>query len=513
MKETEIDQSAIERSIIIGMITSTKYLKLIYPIYNLKYFQTEFTKTIAEWCWEYYKQYDSSPGVHIQDIFKSKEDELEESEIEIISLFLSSISNEYERSEQFNVEYMVKQTENYFESYNQNELGAKILSHTSTGRIEEVKNFIREYKSVCVPSSDGFNPFNDAEAIKRTFEKHSDPLFTFPGAFGSFINSQLTRDSFIAIMSPPKRGKTWWLDEFAFRATKNKLNVALFQLGDLSEDQQRMRFLIRLAGKSNKEQYCGTILKPILDCKLNQDDSCNKKQRYSKSGGVDWKDFEKNKKSISDFIEDYEDHEPCDHCSDSFYFKGAIWYEKKKIGTPLDWKEAFKLGMKFNRKYGDKLKISCHPRGALSVSGSEGILDRWRDQDGFIADVILYDYADYLSPEPGDNRKQIWEYQYNTWGELRALSIKWNALVITATQTDGTSYEEESLKPGNYTGCRGKYDHVTGIFGLNQTPLEKRKGICRFSKMFIREDEFDIEKEINIIQCLSMGRPFISSYF
>lgn len=506
MNQQETGSPGVERTILVGMITSTKFLQAIEPIYNQKFFQTEISRQIAEWCWRYYSEYKKAPGRYIQDIYRIEEENLEESEAELISILLSSISDE---PNEINVDYLVGQTVEYFESLNMNALSAKILSLTTIGRIEEAKAALKDYQPVELSAPAGVNPYTDLKTIKDAFTHHNEPLFIFPGAFGRMINSQLTRDAFIGIMGPEKRGKTWWLMEFAFRACKARRNVAFFQLGDLSLRQQLIRFHIRLANRSNKEKYCGRIYKPIVDCKLNQNDTCKKKQRGN-TIGIDWKLLEKNK-NMDEFFEEFEEHEICTYCRDKPWFKGAVWYKRQYIKSPLTWREGFRLGKKFDRSMaGSHLRLSCHYVDSLSVSGVESILNQWEDMDGFVPDVIVIDYADILAHEKG---KELRHQQAYDWKRLRALSLERNCLVITATQTSAHSYNEEKVRIEHYSESKDKYAHVTAIIGLSQIAEEKRKGIMRIGPVLpFREDDNDIEQEVTVLQCLKIGRPFLGSY-
>lgn len=513
MKVTEIEKPKMERLIITGMIISTRFLKIILPIYDRKFFQTEFTQRISGWCIDYFKEFHTSPGKHIQDIFHSEENNLEESEAEMISVFLESISDEYDQTESINVEYLVHQTEEYFESVNLENIADQVSKLNSDGRIGDAKSVLQKYRPISVPVSNAFNPYTDLKLLKDAFEHHNEPLMEFPGAFGKMMNSQLTRDALVGILAPEKRGKTWWLIEFAHRGCKAGHNVVFFQMGDLSKRQQIIRFHIRLAGKSNKQQHCGIILKPVMDCKFNQDDTCRKKQR-SDGIFIEWKDM-KGKKKKEDFLAFFEnnrEHEPCEYCQEKSGFKGAIWYEKKKTTTPLTWKEGYLFGKRWDRKMlGKNIMLSCHSAGSISVSGIEACLDQWENQDDFIPEIIIIDYADILAPE--DSRKEIRHQQNQTWEKLRALSLEKNCLVITATQASAGSYSEKSLKLSHFSESKNKYAHVTCMIGLNQTSEEKRKGIMRVSQMIVREDEFDIDKEVHVLQCLNIGRPFLDSYF
>ena len=63
-----------ERTIIIGLIVSDDYIKyLAKALPTIDHLNSCFgsstAKLIASWCFEYYREYNKAPKLHIQDIF------------------------------------------------------------------------------------------------------------------------------------------------------------------------------------------------------------------------------------------------------------------------------------------------------------------------------------------------------------------------------------------------------------------------------------------------------------
>src|SRR5205807_2705431 len=90
-----------------------------------------------------------------------------------------------------------------------------------------------------------------------------------------------------------------------------------------------------------------------------------------------------------------------------------------------------------------RLRVSFHPPGTLGVDGMASLLDGWANE-GWIADVVVCDYADILADPPGSHK----DYRHaigKNWEMLRALSVKYHALVVTATQATRDSYDKPSL--------------------------------------------------------------------
>lgn len=497
--------SSIERKFLIGSIMSDRFLKEASAFYDPSLVEAKYVLKVSEWCFQYFQKYQKAPGKHIQDIYEAWEDKLEKSERELIKELLISISDEYERADKLNVEYLLDQTEKHFRQLSLEKLSRQIKGLASDEQIEEAEALIGNYKRVGRPGNLGANPFKDAERIQQAFEKVETPLFTFPGKLGKFLNPVLCRGHFIGLLGPEKRGKTWWLNEFAIRAARARCNVALFQIGDMSEAQITVRLCIRLAGKSNLQHLEGEkIAVPVLDCLIGQQGKCKKKKCKPLS-----KDFDKN--LIKEYFEKGIRHKVCTECKDEKFFKGSLWYKNQTFTKALTWREAYKVGNKFlGRIKGRDFMLSTHSADQLSVSGIKNILDSWEIFENFIPDVIIIDYADNLAPEKNNEDKR--DQQNRTWKMLRGLSLDRHCLVAVATQADAASYNQTSLTMNNFSEDKRKFAHVTGMFGLNQTPAEKRLGIMRINTLVLREGRFDTEEEVSVAQCLEFGKPCLFSF-
>ena len=501
-----IDGSA-EKKILTGLIVSTKFVEEAISFYDPELLETDYVRVVAEWAVKYFQRYGKAIGIHIKDLFDSHYDKMDSAKRDLIADLLANLSNEYERADHLNVPYLLDHAEAYFKSRSLTGLAQQIKGHLMEGDVEEAERSLSGYKRVGRPMSLGGNPFKNADIIQRAFERAEKPLFTMPGALGRMINHELNRDQFIAILGPEKRGKTWWCNEFAIRAAMARNNVALFQIGDMSEEQIVLRLGIRLCGKSNQERYCGEQAMPIPDCLFNQRGKCMK--------GIPRKvldpDCSPSKAKLLFDSGKHNHHEPCAKCMGERFWKGSVWYRKTNIGKPLTWRELWKTGSKFlGRTRGRDFKLSVHPSDQLTVTGIKGILDNWEMFEGFIPDVIVIDYADNLAPE---DRREDPRHQVNRiWKQLRGLSQERHCLVATATQADGDSYDQTSLTMNNYSEDKRKNAHVTAMIGLNQEAAEKRAGIMRINMIVQRENEFFTEEEISVAQFLKAGRPLVFSF-
>lgn len=514
----------IERKIIIALITSTEFIRGIQDKWSVDLFESSTAKRLATWCIEYYDKYQRAPGKEIEGIFyeKVKAGLPKELSEEIAEEILPRLSEEYEIQLESppNVEYLIDLAKAYFNEHNLLKHADSIRALVETNKVVEAESMASAYAPMARDSGTwiDLSDFSTLIKLKKAFIKSGETLITFPGALGEFMNDLLIREGFIALQGPEKRGKTWWLLQFAKLACKQGRKVAFFQAGDMSEDEQLIRMSISLAGKSNKPKYCGSMFEPIKDCIFNQLNICKKKERECDFGIFDgknekWIRREVTMKDIMEQYADNADYVTCTNCKE--YSKnpwGAIWYKEIDVGSALTYQEARKYWEEFFIKYNRQFKLSTHANSTLSVKESSSIMDIWEKQDNFIPDVIIYDYADIMTdPDNKEERPR----QNAIWKALRGVSQKRKALVITATQADADSYERDTLALKNFSEDKRKYGHVTAMFGLNQdhTGREKKLGIMRLNEMVVREGDFNSQNQVHVLQNIRRGKPFLTSYW
>ena len=467
-----------------------------------------FSKIIAHWCLDYYKQYQKAPSKHIKDIFEQHaQNGLGADQADLIAMFLESISSEYEHSEQFNSDYLLTQAEKYFKQNSLKALSEDISALLSQGEVQEAEALLTEYKRVERPQSKGINPLTDREAIYRAIEKREENiLFTMPGALGQFLGP-IERSSFIGILAPEKRGKSFFLLQTALWALQRHCNVAFIEIGDMMEEDLVRRIAKNITKTTDKNKPFVKI--PMLDCFHNQMNTCTKPCRTCAFGVLHRRVGDKGDELDLTPLEEAIGYVPCTQCKDKEY-KGAVWHKLEQVGQ-LQWKQAWEIGKKVTHRAGDKqFKLIVYPNDSVNVRGIETQLDQWEQNEGFIPDLVVIDYADNIAPLEGKREERF--KQNDTWKALRALSQKRFCSVITATQADAASYDKKSLDASNFSEAKSKYAHVTGFWTLNQTPDEKRLGIMRIGQMFVRENDSDLNQKCTILQCLDIGRPYLGSF-
>lgn len=502
----------IERRIVTGLIVSSDYLHEIAPIWNARLIESTTARTISGWCLEYYYQYNKAPGKDIEGIYSEKMVLLAKNQAEDIEQILTSLSDDFDRDDVFNYQYLLDQTHRYFKEQTLKNHAQQIQNALDTGEIDEAEKLALTFLPPETIDINIVDPFESATAVRKAFEDVNHPLIRFPKALGLFWNHELARDCFVSLMGPEKRGKSFWLMELAMRAVQSNCNTIFFQAGDMSENQQRRRLYTYLAGRSYKPHLCTGRYVPTADCWHNQTDTCNETEREGDCGVFDasMPQYTVTREMILDAIKQYPEYAPCRNCSK---YKGAVWLKYQKATVPLTWKEAFKEAQKWQSKNSKRLKLATYPNETLTMTEIKNKLEVLERKEGFVPDVIIIDYTDIMAPDPDCGRMEKREQINKLWQRLRRLSQEKHCLVITATQAAATSYKKINITMDDFSDSKTKHAHVTATFSLNQTPEEKELGIMRIGKLVVRDDEFDVAKQIHVLQQLHKSRPFTGSYF
>lgn len=464
----------LEKNICMAFITSAEFCADIIPIYSEMYILSDYIKEIIGWCIEYHTNYAEAPGIHIRDIYKKKEEKIDEDFADLLEDFLSDLSDEYITSPGFNIEFLKNSTVSYFR-----ERSLKILSTDLRVHLQNKEPKLAEelFTSFTLPDKNideqiETNLFHDVDAVRESFQESAEPLFKFRGAFGDLTNEFMCKASLIGIMAPEKRGKTFMLVCILLKALAWGNSVAFFGAGDMSRNQMIRRILIAISGISDKSKYCKDVKVP----------------------------------TSAEYIED-EDTEGGQYLD--------VEYKTIPDVKPLNWKDAWRKAISFRKLMRrGKFRIACYPTDSLNVNTAKSKLKQWKKKYGFEADIVIFDYGDIMAQEPGPSEER--HKQNKTWKAFRNLSLSHEygqPLVIVPTQSDADSYDSPVLKRKNFSEDKRKYAHVTGMFSINQTEEEKEQQVARIGVVLLRDGDFKENTCCTILQCLSKGKFILQSFW
>lgn len=451
-----------ERMILIGMIVDSVICGKIVDKWDKRLFRSKWANIISTWCCTYYKKYNKAPRKQIEHLYRSWERRTSDKEsAKIVNKFLSAISEEYSAlKREINSDYVLDQAEKYFSQIKLERLQEDLESDLLGDDIFKAVSRIRNFDGVRIADEETVHIIQNLKEWDELFVDDEPSLIKYPGQLGKFFGNQLGRDMFVAFAGPEKRGKSFVLMDVAYRALLQRRKVAFFEAGDMSRSQLKKRFAVRVCGRPF---YKGSIDYPKAIRKLKG-------------------------KKVSVDVE-------------------QRTFSKNMTKTELRQKTR-KLCRSRIRSKDPYIKIRCYPNSTLHTSHIEETLRDWA-RDGWVADVVVIDYADILDMSyPGiEGRDRI----DKTWRELRKISQIFHCLVVTATQTNRESYSADTITRRHSSEDKRKLAHVTSMYGINQTSEEKKQGVMRFNCVELRDGKYLEEDCVFMAGCLAVGNIAVRS--
>jgi hypothetical protein len=418
-------------------------------------FESPWSNLVGSWCVNHARRYGKAPSSHLTSIFEewSAKKIADDKMINSVERFLYYLSDNYgDPAELGSSEYLLNLAGEYFSKISLQRHIDNLTSELERGNVKKVEEDWFKYRTVNLGEDSYLEPANDANIHIQALSNDNDkPLVSYKGKLGLFIGSSLKRGSLHSFMAPDKSGKSTLLVDLAYRALRNRNRVAFFDTGDSNEREVIVRFDKRLLSSPDTN---GKYMIPVR-----------------------WEE-------------------------------GELIRAEKELEA-VDPIMAFRK-MKKITKSPDALRLSCHANSTISATDIDGILNQW-DREGWRPDVVVVDYADILAPPKGfrDTIDQIDE----TWKQLRKMSQNRQCLVVTATQVSATAYGKEDglLSRKHFSGRKTKLAHVNGMLGINVSPEEKEKGVCRINWIVRRDDHYNESSYVRIAGNMAIGCPAIIS--
>lgn len=500
----------MEKDIITGLIVSHDYCRDAIPMLRPDHFKSKHLRRLMLWVSDYYKKYKKAPLEDIEKIFTVEGKKLDEEENELIFTLLSDISERYIQQTEsgngrgFNSPYLLDETRKYCKGRNIGILVDEIDNYLIKGQVDKADQAIINFSQIRESTSKWINPLQSKTISTIMTEDYSNRLFKLPGILGD-VTGWFERDWLISYFGPMKRGKSWYLQDMAIEALTNKLNVIYVSL-EMNERNVAKRFYSKLTARGRVE---GDILFPVFDCRANQDGTCNRQERINEisimtSDADDELPFYDKEK--------HKDYQVCTYCRAKRLpdYIPSTWFEERQV-SKIEPKVVINKAQIFKKMYQDNFRIIAYPPFSVDFDQIIGDIDDLGQTQRFIPDLICIDYLDIMAPEKGQlsERGQI----DTRWKKAKGLAATKHCAVATVSQTGRASFIKEDLDETDTSEDIRKLAHLDIGLGLNQTPIDKRRGIMRINVVAYRHDDFDIRRQIIVLQSLKLGQPFIDSEY
>lgn len=465
LREHNSGQLAVH--ILVGMTISTPVLARIASRWEPEMFgkARKAVNRIGQWCVDHYLRHGKAPDLNSLDGQCSAwgSEQADEATVGDVEKHLAQIRELVDRRHgDVNCDGLADQAAEFFNAARVRDLMDVANAHLENGKSSLALEALAKFHRVEMGTSEYIDVDTDRTASLRMFEDRQGGLFRYgSGAIAQFFGDHLEREGFLAFMGKEKVGKTFWLVDLAHEARKHRLRTFFFGVGDMGPVAIHKRFTLR---KARKPWKAGTVRWP-LSIKRQEGEPFAVPELEDRvfEEGLSMDDVDQDNRRLSRLHT---------HSLDSYL----------------------------------RFKFYANTTATVKMLDAE-LQDHARN--GWEADVVVIDYADILAPPKGvqDARDQI-----NTnWKQLRALSQERHCLVVTATQADAKSYDQNNLRRRNFSDDKRKYGHVTGMISINQSDDEKRVGVQRLGWLLLREGEFHEDRFVHCAGCLALGKPRVRS--
>lgn len=481
MRIIEERDDRLQREALAALITDPAVLGPLAARWEKDLFASSWCNLVASWCVEHWLKYRCPPGRQVVGYVDEWASRRRDNDPEVMRIreLLATASDEWEVSNgevdgqlhgTGNAGRLLDRMAKHFNATRLRRRADAVLARLEAGQVDEAVRDVSAFRPVQVGPSSGTDFFTDEAGVLALGDEQGENLFNYPGGGKDFFRHQLTRGSFISFLAPNKSKKSFFLMDAAFRAVRSRKRTAFFVVGDLNKRQFGWRLATRVAGRPRRSpdgKWPYTAKLPI---------SIKRPPKGVTLAQVEWED--------------------------------------EVFDQPLTPEETWQACVQFQRRHVKSKEsyfwLQVYPARSVSVADIESELGL-KESSGWAADVVVIDYADNLAPldKRADKRDQI----NDTWTALSALRQARNCCLLTATQADSESFRKGLLDRQNFTDDRRKLDHVTGCVGINITPEEAEKGLCRLNWVNLRDGDFGPKQVLYVAGCLAVGDPFIVSCF
>lgn len=462
-----------ERQVLAGMITDAALLGRAASVWDGRNFESPQCNLAGGWAVDHFRKYREAPGQAVRRYYRDWRDSGKATDAlsEQVASVLEYASKEFEEDGEGGAgpQHRLDLANALFDEVRLRRLAERVTDTLDAGDVDAAR---REavFRGVSLGGTAGTHFFTDKAEVLGLVDQEAKPLFSFPGPLGDFFQGQLEAEGFLGFIAPNKTGKSFWLQEVAYRAMCRRRRVAVFVIGDMSRRQYEWRLASRVAAWPRRNP---TGAWPY---------------RVGVPTGIRTPGEGDAHAAVEVKVKEY----------------------PEKLTPTRAWAACRRLMRDTVKSRKSYFWFKQYPAKAVSVAGIVGDLDALALED-WVPDVVVIDYADNLAPL--DRRAERRDQVNDTWTALSALRSERRCLLVTASQADTASFSKGLLDRNNFSEDRRKLDHVTGMIGINQTAAEKKAGVVRLNWINTREGDMPHTAVVHVAGCLALSNPAVKSCF
>jgi len=441
-----------ETNILLAFILSEKFCLMFCPIFKPSYFENPDFKILVSYIQSYYKKYARPPKKLIISYIEKhkKQFQNEEMYLSLKKTLITASESVDDLLEKYESQYLFDDTELFIKTA---EIRKNVEEINLALDNEDDESVIQIYSKIALPEVQRNRIITfetDLDIQREVLRKNRNLIIQFKYEVGQLIGP-LYRGDFFSYVSETGLGKTWYLIWSAKQCREHGLNVLFISL-EMQEQSVMRRF--------EQAYYRRTL------------------------GGEEV--------TIAKFIQD-----------DDKKYKII----NKKINVmQLKPEDIDELKMKAMGKFPHgRLKIVC--RAGINIGDLKAILSELKYQNKFMPDVLILDYADKMTTNKKVNTER--EALGIIWKDLRDLALNNNLLLITASQTNRTSWNKHFTREAIAEDSR-KLNEVSCAVGIMADKRDHALGLRMLRVLKVRDNYYE-NRDVYCSCNFHIGQPVLQS--
>jgi hypothetical protein len=383
-EEIEIIKSSnVERQVLLGLMISKEFCTAIIPKINFNYFTASYSRSIAQWCVEYFKSYNIPVNMQIGDIYRTKSKFVPEDDRELIEATLISISDSYDEDEVYNHTFYIDRAIQWFKERSLEDIKDRLDVNLRRGDIDEAENAVIKYNSITAIEMDHLSNIKEDGALDQVVDNvfNEDIRYIFHSKGVSDLIGRLYREAVVVLLADSKAGKSTEALKMALEAAEQGCNVVFFA-HEMSRDEMWKKIIQILSAKSYEKSKLDIS---YFDCILNQTGRCRKQERSCKC---------KMEVRTKDGNTVNPEYLPCTFCKDNgledeYQVAFFVKEEEHRVITEKEGRRVLRQWLKF--KGGGRFYLKAYPQYTANHRDMENYLDYLEQVQGINADVVVDD--------------------------------------------------------------------------------------------------------------------------
>lgn len=421
---------ALQENILTLLCFDTDACPIIIAAVDISLFESVVYRTIAERSIKYFRKYKKAPAEHLPDLVEEFLNSPKRSEIR---LYTEALHDLHDLSEGINKKFVLDELQQFVRQQSLRQSITFAAEELQRGRLDSAeKELLQGIKKRMTVFEKGLTI---SEAIESSvlYESQSDLIRTGIKPFDDDGVCPAPGELF-TVMALANRGKTWWLQSIGKYAALQRKKVLHISL-EMNEEKIARRYVQSFFSMTRRpESFSVPVIK--------SDD----KNRFI---GLSMKRMRKRPSLIDPTT-------------------------KRKL---IRRKETF--GKKF-----DRILVKQFPTGLLTIDGLRAYLEMLEQQENFLPDLMIVDYADLMKMDYSNIRVETG----GIYRDLRGIAVERNLAVATASQSNRSGEDARLLTMKHFAEDYSKAGTSDNILTYNQTTEEKELGLARLFSLKARDE-------------------------